>query len=247
MDVRSLLKQGIDSARAGEKDKARAILHQVVAEDPDNLAAWLWLSDLAETPQERLTALDNALKLDSNQPQIQKRLEEAMNEVNASQEQMISDLRKVFVDQAESPVHSRPEQAGNSAFRENQDDQNDGSAVAKSQASSSTRLIIRLSSAPILLYFILVLIQGGIDFRTLDLVLVLGTFLVIPGSLLLTIAIVRPIHPGWVPIFAFLGPKREGWMHFVVGSIGAVLLILPYTVLILNIIARAEWLRWAGH
>ena len=57
------LKGGIEAAKAGEKDKARRLLEQVVEADPDNETAWLWLSAVVETRVERIRCLETALKL----------------------------------------------------------------------------------------------------------------------------------------------------------------------------------------
>jgi ribosomal protein L40E len=57
------LKGGIEAAKAGEKDKARHLLEQVVEADPDNETAWLWLSAVVDTRAERIRCLETALKL----------------------------------------------------------------------------------------------------------------------------------------------------------------------------------------
>jgi Tfp pilus assembly protein PilF len=57
------LKGGIEAAKAGEKDKARRLLEQVVEADPDNETAWLWLSAAVDTRGERIRCLEMALKL----------------------------------------------------------------------------------------------------------------------------------------------------------------------------------------
>jgi tetratricopeptide (TPR) repeat protein len=57
------LKGGIEAAKAGEKDKARRLLEQVVEADPDNETAWLWLSAVLETRVERIRCLETALEI----------------------------------------------------------------------------------------------------------------------------------------------------------------------------------------
>ena len=57
------LKGGIEAAGAGEKDKARRLLEQVVEADPGNETAWLWLSAAVDTRVERIRCLETALKL----------------------------------------------------------------------------------------------------------------------------------------------------------------------------------------
>jgi hypothetical protein len=57
------LRVGIEAARAGEKDKARRLLEQVVKADQSKEKAWLWLSAVVDTTEERIRCLETALKL----------------------------------------------------------------------------------------------------------------------------------------------------------------------------------------
>ncbi|HVS40524.1 MAG TPA: response regulator transcription factor [Gemmataceae bacterium] len=66
-EAAELLKQAIALARAGEKAKARPLLHQVVEQDGANEAAWMWLASVAESPQEALSALERVLSLNPTQ------------------------------------------------------------------------------------------------------------------------------------------------------------------------------------
>ena len=57
------LRAGIEAVKAGENDKARHLLEQVVEADQGNETAWLWLSAVVDTRAERLRCLETALKL----------------------------------------------------------------------------------------------------------------------------------------------------------------------------------------
>jgi tetratricopeptide (TPR) repeat protein len=57
------LRGGIEATKAGEKDKARRLLEQVVEADQANETAWLWLSAVVDTREERIKCLETALKL----------------------------------------------------------------------------------------------------------------------------------------------------------------------------------------
>ena len=57
------LRGGIEAAKAGETDKARLLLEQVVEADQTNETAWLWLSTVVDTGEERIRCLETALKL----------------------------------------------------------------------------------------------------------------------------------------------------------------------------------------
>jgi tetratricopeptide (TPR) repeat protein len=59
-----LLHEGIKAAKMGQHARAREILTQALALDERNITAWLWLSSVAETLQERQVCLENVLVLD---------------------------------------------------------------------------------------------------------------------------------------------------------------------------------------
>lgn len=61
--VDAWLRGGIEAAEAGEKAKARRLLEQVVEADQDNEMAWLWLSAVKDTREERIRCLEMALEL----------------------------------------------------------------------------------------------------------------------------------------------------------------------------------------
>ena len=58
------LQEGIHAARAGDKAQARRLLHQVLAVDPDNVLALLWLTNVVDTLQERRQYLERVLAID---------------------------------------------------------------------------------------------------------------------------------------------------------------------------------------
>jgi ribosomal protein L40E len=57
------LRGGIEATEAGQKDKARRLLEQVIEADQTNETAWLWLSAVVDTMEERIRCLETALKL----------------------------------------------------------------------------------------------------------------------------------------------------------------------------------------
>jgi Flp pilus assembly protein TadD len=65
-DTTELLQQGIALARAGRREEARTILLQVVEQDERNESAWLWLSGLVDTDDDKAIALENVLTLNPN-------------------------------------------------------------------------------------------------------------------------------------------------------------------------------------
>ena len=58
------LEQGIASAQAGRKQKARTLLTEVVEADESRLEAWLWLSQVVDSLEEQALCLENVLTLE---------------------------------------------------------------------------------------------------------------------------------------------------------------------------------------
>jgi tetratricopeptide (TPR) repeat protein len=58
-----LLREGIAAVKAGQKEEARQLLMQVVELDERNEQAWLWLSGIMGTPEERRICLENVLSI----------------------------------------------------------------------------------------------------------------------------------------------------------------------------------------
>lgn len=62
-DTTELLQQGIALAKAGQREEARTILMQVVEQDKRNESAWLWLSGVVDSDDDKAVALENVLTL----------------------------------------------------------------------------------------------------------------------------------------------------------------------------------------
>ncbi len=63
-DLGTLLRDGINAARMGRRERAQDLLLQVVQQDEGNLQAWLWLSSVVDELEEREICLENVLTLD---------------------------------------------------------------------------------------------------------------------------------------------------------------------------------------
>lgn len=58
--------------RAGNKDQARQILLQEIGDHPQNFRAWLWLAGLAETAQQSLDYVEEAARIEPDDPGVRK-------------------------------------------------------------------------------------------------------------------------------------------------------------------------------
>ncbi len=59
-----LLREGIAAAKSGQRERAYDLLRQVVEEDEENVLAWLWLSGVSDSLDDREICLENVLALD---------------------------------------------------------------------------------------------------------------------------------------------------------------------------------------
>ena len=73
-DISRLLKEGIQALKAGQRERAKALLMQVIEADEENERAWLWLSGAVETDEERRICLENVLTLNPDNELAQKGL-----------------------------------------------------------------------------------------------------------------------------------------------------------------------------
>ncbi len=87
--ARELRRQGIAAAKAGENDRARALLQQSIRLDPRNEAAWVWLASLARDQRERLFCFQKLLQIN---PQNETALQ-ALAAMNIAPEQLLGAAR----------------------------------------------------------------------------------------------------------------------------------------------------------
>ena len=62
----TLLQEGIQAAKRGNKQEAQQLLRQALEFNPRSIAAWLWLSSVVDSDQERRECLDSVLAIDPN-------------------------------------------------------------------------------------------------------------------------------------------------------------------------------------
>jgi tetratricopeptide (TPR) repeat protein len=63
MSSAEALQRAIQVARAGRKDEARELFLDIVESDPHNETAWIWLSGLVDSLEDRIIACENALTI----------------------------------------------------------------------------------------------------------------------------------------------------------------------------------------
>jgi hypothetical protein len=73
--IDQLFKEGVEAIRAGDKAAGRAKMMRIVQQDEMNEQAWLWLSSVVETDEERIIALENALTVNPDNDGARRMLE----------------------------------------------------------------------------------------------------------------------------------------------------------------------------
>ena len=86
MDLAKKLNQGIEAAEAGDKKRARQLLKEVVKTDETQVEAWLWLSQIVDSLEEREVCLENILTLEPDNPFAR----EELAQVKAEQEEFFA-------------------------------------------------------------------------------------------------------------------------------------------------------------
>lgn len=65
-EIQNLLRTAIQAAQSGNKAIARRILEQVVEQDPANEVAWLWMTSVVDSVDERRACLEKVLAVNPN-------------------------------------------------------------------------------------------------------------------------------------------------------------------------------------
>lgn len=73
-EIDQLLKTAVHAAKNGEREKAHQLLLQIVEQDEKNEMAWLWLSGVVATKEDRQICLENVLAINPNNQVAQKGL-----------------------------------------------------------------------------------------------------------------------------------------------------------------------------
>ena len=74
MDIDTTLKQAVSAAKAGRKEEARRLLEAVLDADDRNEQAWLWMSGVTDSDEERVICLENVLTINPHNEAARKGL-----------------------------------------------------------------------------------------------------------------------------------------------------------------------------
>src|SRR5258708_36701575 len=85
LNLEDMMRLGVNSAKAGNKENARVIFQQVLSVDKRHVSAWLWLASLANDDIDRRRYLETVLKLSPNNPTPLKQLATIDNAIQRTQ------------------------------------------------------------------------------------------------------------------------------------------------------------------
>src|SRR5512140_3441220 len=78
-----VLQRAIQAARAGRKVEARDLLIELVEVEPQNEMAWIWLSGLVDSLEDRIIACENALTINPGNEKVRAYLTELQRQQTA--------------------------------------------------------------------------------------------------------------------------------------------------------------------
>jgi tetratricopeptide (TPR) repeat protein len=99
LSLDDMLRQGVAAAKAGQRERARELLMRVVDLDERNATAWLWLSGVVDSLDDREICMENVLTIDPDNAAARRGLE-LVRQQKASQ--------AVSADMRASPLTSSP-------------------------------------------------------------------------------------------------------------------------------------------
>src|SRR5512136_2163148 len=85
-EINLWLTDGIAAAKDGRRAEARELLLRVVNADENNVRAWLWLSGVVKTLEDRERCLENVLTIDPVNEAAQRGLAKVRAEIEATPE-----------------------------------------------------------------------------------------------------------------------------------------------------------------
>jgi hypothetical protein len=106
MAANDLLREGIAAAKAGQREHARDLLMRVVEQDEENALAWLWLSGVVDSLDDREICLENVLALDPDNDAARRGLA-WMRKQKGTRAPSSTETMPPSVPSSESPVTAR--------------------------------------------------------------------------------------------------------------------------------------------
>lgn len=138
------LQRATAAIKDGQKDKARQLLAQLLDKDPRDIQAWLWMTEVVETDEERLQCLQKVLEIDPQHQQALVGAQRLQAKLAGSQVQAAEQAEPQEVDlvqTAEPEPQEAEQEEGEGAEQADQPAPADPLLAALRAASAETRLM----------------------------------------------------------------------------------------------------------
>ena len=266
MSSSEIVQRAIQSARAGRRTEARDLLLQVVETDPQNETAWMWLSGLVDSLEDRIIACENVLTINPANERVRAYLADLQryrqNLLAGKDNDDANDLLQPANHLKADPLAraQQLEQLGKFEDALNAYKELAGKAKNSREFDQIYKQILRIEGlrneniryvAPSssiqrltfvwpLLYFSLVLVQVGLNpIAHPAFYLWLGLPVVILGSFLLSGAEVRAQHAVWQKLFSEPG-EGSAFARLTAAATGWFLVLLPHVLIVLDSLNRLQ-------
>src|SRR5512147_2548158 len=97
-----VLQRAVQAARAGRKAEARDLLLELVEIEPHNEMAWMWLSGLVDSLEDRIIACENVLTINPANEKVRAYLEDLQRQYEVSLAKKNDEDTIVLLDQAKA-------------------------------------------------------------------------------------------------------------------------------------------------
>lgn len=246
-EINEKIQHGLLLATLGKTNEALALLEQVAVKDPLNERAWLALSEVQPTAQEKIQALERVLEISPYSAEAHRRLE-CLRDVDenplrrGSNLEARGDVAEALEVYRDITVHSRlPAERVEAHHRIE-------AILLRQEADqiqpvSPNLNLIRLTMGPVALFIMMVFLQTGLKPLRTPLIALVGVVSVFFGSLLVSAIEMVPSHPYWVKKFGQPGEGDEPEMRRGLRLLGLALLLAPFTIFIIEASLRLGVLR----
>lgn len=250
-----LYQEAINAYKNGRSHTAREMLEQLVQNEPTHIKAWLGLSRLAYKPEEKVVALEKALELNPDNPKGQAQLQKL--------KLSLDDFLALGLAYEKFGQYGRALSAYQIAIRNaisNTDrhiarkhylaikDKTDKIVQAQEETekeikiTSANSTLVRLALGPIIIYFLLLFIHGGLNPIKIPFLFYLGIVGVVVGSLITVGTANTPHHPVWQKI---MGPEgiTDTPTRAIMTGLGMLFIVIPFAIVLLSGLNRIAQIR----
>jgi hypothetical protein len=244
-----LYREALLAYQNGRAHQARFNLQQIVRADPAHLKAWLGLAQVAQTPAQRIVALETVVAIDPTHAKgtavLQKlKLNHHDNLAMGRAYEEVGQLNKALA--AYQRAARRTSSSADRHIAAKHAREIETRLKTQSQAKTAPKTITvtnvnttltRLAFGPVILYFLFLFIHGGLNPLRISWLFYLAVPIVVLGSLLMTGAISTPDHPFWKRIVGPRGITDQG-MVMALTAVGLLLLAIPFAMIFVSSINR---------